>query len=455
MQIKKFEASNMKEALRLVKQAFGTEAVILTAREMGNAKGIFGFAKKPGIEVTAATDTNSMNDKDNHNIRGSLKYSFKKPVRSDSNASGRKKGFVNPFRDRTKKYGKSSSSYLEKKRGRYRDAKELYNSYYQMLEQEVDATIALELTREASRLASLEKSFFSEGLKRCLVQILHEKGVFATRLRINRRKQKLVAVIGPTGVGKTSTIAKLAASAHIRENKHSTALITLDNIKIGAIAQLKVYAKIIGIPIKVASNKIELKRCIEKLNNYDVIFIDTPGVSQKDINQINYVKQTFDRVNNLEYHLAMSAATNDKILRDILKRFSKFNISRIMFTKLDESISYGSILNQLYRTKIPVSYFTNGQQIPEDIEPASIEKLADLLLGAKGKGNFLSGPPETLAKNMIMFEKMLNGSDEDGVFSSDLNGNYINEPFNPISQTISARGNGRYQYSPRKYQKGI
>ncbi|MBW2143745.1 MAG: 50S ribosome-binding GTPase [Deltaproteobacteria bacterium] len=289
-----------------------------------------------------------------------------------------------------------------------------------MLDQDVDETVALKLTREVSQFLITNSPLYKKGFKQCLVHVLNENGIFASPVKIAREKQKLVAFIGSTGVGKTTTIAKLAAAAKTREEKKHVALITLDENRIGAIEQLKIYAKIIGVPLKAASSKTELKRYVEKLNKYDLIFIDTPGISQTNQDQLNELHDIFTRVHDVEFQLVLSAGTNDKTLSDVVKKYGVFNISRLMFTKLDEAITYGSILNQLYRSKIPVSYFTNGQQVPENIEAAKIEKLADLLFNEKDNKNYLIGSPEELARNIIEFENKLTGTDdESGTYSNE------------------------------------
>jgi flagellar biosynthesis GTPase FlhF len=203
-------------------------------------------------------------------------------------------------------------------------------------------------------------------------------GITAGPLRIEPGKQKVVAFIGPTGVGKTTTIAKLAA-IHAIKMKKQVALITLDNYRIGSIDQLKIYAKIIGIPIEVASTGKEFKECLNRLKDKDLILIDTAGMSQRNEYQFNELRIFFNKVRSVETHLLLSATTKEADLIDILARFKVFRINKLLFTKLDESTSYGNMLNQLIRSKIPVSYFTNGQQVPEDIEIATLEKLVDLI----------------------------------------------------------------------------
>jgi len=420
MQIKKFEAQNMSEALRLIKQEFGADAVILSVRKIENGKSILGLSRGNGVEVTAATDVQPANMNVNNSAGQYAKYRDRQYDRSDFASARRKKSFISSLREGTRRFDKRKSSSARKVHEKNRDSKRLYSAYHQMLDQDVDETVALKLTREVSQFLITNSPLYKKGFKQCLVNVLNENGIFASPVKIAREKQKLVAFIGSTGVGKTTTIAKLAAAAKTREEKKHVALITLDENRIGAIEQLKIYAKIIGVPLKAASSKTELKRYVEKLNKYDLIFIDTPGISQTNQDQLNELHDIFTRVHDVEFQLVLSAGTNDKTLSDVVKKYGVFNISRLMFTKLDEAITYGSILNQLYRSKIPVSYFTNGQQVPENIEAAKIEKLADLLFNEKDNKNYLIGSPEELARNIIEFENKLTGTDdESGTYSNE------------------------------------
>ena len=362
MQIKRFEAEDITTALRLVKQEFGSEAVILSARSLEKKRGAFWLMKKPGVEVTAAKDTSYPETE---------KTSSSK-FRKFENL-GNKKSLIGSIRGGIKVLKNKPDNIFQN------HAKELADLKQQMLSQGVEENIARKLTEEVNRIASSKKLLKDEELKLCLIRILKERGITAGPVRIEPRKQKVVAFIGPTGVGKTTTIAKLAAIQAIKMRKR-VALITLDNFRIGGVDQLKIYAKIIGIPIEVASTGKEFKECLNRLKDKDLILIDTAGMSQRNEYQFNELRMFFDKIRHVETHLLLSATTKENDLIDILARFKVFPISKLLFTKLDESTSYGNMLNQLIRSKIPISYFTNGQQVPEDIEIATLEKLVDLII---------------------------------------------------------------------------
>ncbi len=189
---------------------------------------------------------------------------------------------------------------------------------------------------------------------------------------------KAVALIGPTGVGKTTTIAKLAAHFSLVERKR-VALLTVDTYRIAAVEQLKTYSQIIDIPIGVAYSQAEVLPAVEQFADYDLLLIDTAGRSQKNVMQVGELKTLLEAV-HCETHLVLSACIKEQDMLDAAQRFSAARVDRILFSKLDETSTYGSLLNVAERTGIPLSYLTTGQKVPEDIEVAEGSKLADLIL---------------------------------------------------------------------------
>lgn len=202
---------------------------------------------------------------------------------------------------------------------------------------------------------------------------------FAGAPRLKKNSPRIIALVGPTGVGKTTTTAKLAAMYALnRGNK--VALITMDIFRVGAVEQLKTYSRIMGIPLEVASTPKELEKAVEKHSACDLIFIDTAGRSHKDKEKLDEMKSFLEHKIPVEVYLCLSATTKDRELEEILHRFSIFQISKVVFTKIDESESLGNMVNLLMKDNLSIAYFTTGQRVPEDIEVATSAKLADMIL---------------------------------------------------------------------------
>lgn len=201
---------------------------------------------------------------------------------------------------------------------------------------------------------------------------------FTGMLRLKKNAPRIIALVGPTGVGKTTTTAKLAAM-HALNRGNKVALITMDIFRVGAVEQLKTYTKIMGIPLEVASTPKELERAVERHGDCDLILVDTAGRSHKDTEKLDEMKGFLEGIQS-DIYLCLSATTKDRELEEILKRFSAFDVSKVVFTKLDECESFGCIVNLLLKANLQIAYFTTGQRVPEDIEVATSDKLAELIL---------------------------------------------------------------------------
>jgi flagellar biosynthesis protein FlhF len=379
MQIRRFEAQDMTEALRLIKQELGPEAVILSVRDVKKESGVFGFLRKQGVEVTAATDTPYPRTKTDSFPKKEPVLRDYQSIQSSSKYLGETASLLSSLGEEIRELKKMIEPLIRRNRIPQTSSLGLLTLHQQMLAQGVEEGIALELIGEVNRIVRSKKIPENGELKSCLIHILEKLVITAGPIKFEQGIQKIVAFVGPTGVGKTTTIAKLAAE-EVLQKKRRVALISLDTYRIAAIEQLRIYAKIIGIPIEVASTPKELETHLKKLRDRDLILIDTAGRSQRNGYQVNELKSFFDKISPLEIHLVLSNTTKEEDLIETFERFKKIPIHRLIFTKLDESITYGSILNQLLRTKKPLSYFTNGQKVPDDIEIATPEKVVSLIL---------------------------------------------------------------------------
>jgi flagellar biosynthesis protein FlhF len=214
---------------------------------------------------------------------------------------------------------------------------------------------------------------------------------------------KAVMIVGPSGVGKTTTIAKLAALYALRQ-KRRVALITLDTYRVAAVEQLRVYGSILGLSVDVALTCEDLGGMLKMRKSADLILIDTAGRSPLDQMALRELKQVVGPNREIEVHLLLSAATREADLAVVLNRFLTLPVKSLIFSKLDETTQYGSVLNVLHQTGLPLSYLSTGQRVPEDLEVASPKLLADILLNGltaiktrQQPGNGLGSPAVIMA----------------------------------------------------------
>lgn len=192
-------------------------------------------------------------------------------------------------------------------------------------------------------------------------------------------RASVVALIGPTGVGKTTSVAKLAANYKLRHGRN-VGLITADTYRIAAVEQLRTYAGIIGLPLHVVKTPQETAAAIESLRDMDVVVLDTAGRSQNDARRLDELKAHLDAASADQTHLVLSTTVGPRVLKRTTERFTGLAPDRMILTKLDEAESLGLALDAAEQTGLPVSYVTTGQEVPDDIEPAESSRLARLIL---------------------------------------------------------------------------
>jgi len=187
----------------------------------------------------------------------------------------------------------------------------------------------------------------------------------------------IIALVGPTGVGKTTTIAKLAANFILKNGANQVAIITTDNYRIGAHEQINTYGRILNIPVRVASNAQELRHLINSFADKRLILIDTAGMSQRDMKLIEQINTLQQNGLSISFYLVMSASTEYKAMNAIIKAFSIFELQASILTKLDEAVSIGAAISSLIENNLPLSFITDGQQVPEDIHRPNAQTLID------------------------------------------------------------------------------
>lgn len=192
--------------------------------------------------------------------------------------------------------------------------------------------------------------------------------------------KKFINVVGPTGVGKTTTLAKIAADCTLKFNK-KVAFITTDTYRIAAIDQLKTYAKILSIPLEVCYNLDDFHKACESFKSYDVILIDTAGRNFRNEQYVEELKKTIDFTNEMETFLVLSLTAKQRDMEEIYEQFSKIDINQFIFTKMDETSSYGAMYNMIVKYDKGVAYVTNGQNVPDDRISASVDEIMNMVLG--------------------------------------------------------------------------
>lgn len=364
MKVKKYEAQSMQEALLKIKADLGPNAVIFHTRKIIKG-GIFGLFGREKIEVLASGDTSTFS---NDNIMQDVQEKFKA-------LQGELKEIKNFI-------------YLLVKQVRAEKTTPHFPPPYQdwflkLLKNEVEEKLSTKIIQEAQEECPNPNDL--SLIRSKIVQKITKTFGEAKPIKIKEGEQKIIALIGPTGVGKTTTIAKLAAIFNLREQK-KVALLTADTYRIAALEQLVRYAEIMRIPFEIIFSPWELKEGIKKHQDKDLILIDTAGRSQKDTKKVQELNDFIEAAQPSEIHLVLSATTKYNDLLDIYERFSVVPINILLFTKLDETTSFGGMLNVVSRVNKPLSYLTTGQNVPQDIEEANPEKLANLILGGEANG---------------------------------------------------------------------
>jgi flagellar biosynthesis protein FlhF len=196
-------------------------------------------------------------------------------------------------------------------------------------------------------------------------------------------RQRVVALVGPTGVGKTTTVAKLAARFALQEGR-KVGLVTVDTYRVAAAEQLRKFADIMEVPLRVALDAAELRRAVADSANRDLVLVDTAGQSPRDEQALLDLLGFFEPGMDAEVHLVLSVTTRARDLERILKHYEPLKPSRLLLTKLDETECHGALLGLPLASRLPLSYLTTGQNVPDDIEEAAADRVADYLLRGWG-----------------------------------------------------------------------
>ncbi len=227
-----------------------------------------------------------------------------------------------------------------------------------------------------------------ERVKEYAAEWLMERIPDVIRFNPQSSRDRVFMVLGPTGSGKTTTLVKLASHLALKEKK-SVAFVTFDHYRIGAEEQLKQYAAILKVPCRLVTSAAQMAKALERLSNVDAILIDTPGCSPNDSLSLHRMMTMIPAQVEIAKALVLPATLHEPDLDHTLQRFQPASFSQLIVTKLDETSCYGSLFNASHGVGLPLSYFTMGQRVPEDFEPATKERVMDCLLNFSG--NFPAG----------------------------------------------------------------
>lgn len=367
MNIKRFIAKNAQEALRMVKKEMGEEAVILKTRTL-DAGTSYPKGKGSRIEVTAAIDYDAP------------------AVSSQISTRTGAREMMERYRDMESQLKEIKALLWSIEAGTVVKSEPFFDhsareQYACLKGFGLRGHIIRSLMQEAmDGTKRIKQKKGQEPVKECLVNVL--KNIKTGGVGTGSSRQTIQAFVGPTGVGKTTTLAKLAARSAVEKGRR-VALITLDTYRIAAVSQLETYARIMGVPMEVASNRRELRRAVERHCDKDHIFVDTVGRSPRDGREISQLMEMLKIPQEVYAYLVLSATTDLHQLLLAEKTFNTLVYESYIFTKLDEVEDASPMVNFLLCQKRPVSYFTMGQKVPEDLEPASKKTLAKMILNGK------------------------------------------------------------------------
>ncbi len=251
----------------------------------------------------------------------------------------------------------------------------LFRLYTDLIDAELDEALARELVERVRTLVPDHELTDERTLRSRLTTLIENEIHCSGPLKLTPGQCRLVALVGPTGVGKTTTIAKLAAHYRLREKKR-VGLITVDTYRIAAVEQLRTYADIIDLPMRVVTTPREIRQATADLANLDLVLLDTAGRSLKDEVQIQELKSFLTEAGVQDVHLVLSAVTGTRTLMRTAESFADVGTTALILSKLDETTNLGNLLPLLRECQLPLSYVTNGQNVPDDIAVARASELA-------------------------------------------------------------------------------
>lgn len=388
MQVRVFEAADMRSALEKVKKTLGPEALILSTRSLDKGEG--GLDGRSGIEVTAAVDTD-LHTEPGPDVRGKTfgQYLDRQAARSAAPGGARDpdSGLVEEFRRMKRSFQELARelSWIRHRGGEAGEVPAGGGIRIAGLSALGIGTRALELA-SGTTLPGEEGPAAGTGpedLDAFLASFIADHVKIRNPLAGPFSGQKRLVFIGPTGVGKTTTIAKVAANYMLEYGK-KVALATIDNYRIAAVEQLKIYGQIMNVPVEVARNEAQLPGIFSRHADKNLVLVDTAGRSPKDEAHQRELARFLDPALQTENCLVLSVTTREADLYRAIDRFGHVKLHGLVLTKLDECDLLGQILNVGIEADCPLSFLTNGQKVPEDLILPEPRKIARMILKPDG-----------------------------------------------------------------------
>ncbi|MCY6354018.1 flagellar biosynthesis protein FlhF [Clostridium sp. ZS2-4] len=380
MIIKKYIVNNMNEAMNRIRYELGQDAVIISQRKIKRS-GIKGFFSPKVIEVTAAVDNKNDVQKD---VKSSID-AIKKVFQNEEYKSENKEKEDKPRevkKDEVERNNDKGQEDTDKLLKEMQEMKEIIHSLAGETKEEKKSKLQEKLEdndvnnniidKILSKANNMDKELQDEERLKLAIRDMIQIS--------NDNLQEVVVLVGPTGVGKTTTIAKLAGRLALMEKK-KVGLITVDTYRIGAVEQLSTYADIMNIAFKTVVSAKDMENALEGMKDCDIVLIDTTGRSSKNAMQIGELNTFIQKANTKNIYLVISCTTKDKDIEAIIEGYKVLNFNNVVITKLDETTTYGSILNILDTAGKPLSFITTGQNVPDDIKKLSCEEITNLVLG--------------------------------------------------------------------------
>jgi flagellar biosynthesis protein FlhF len=434
MRVKRYVVDSMPDALQKIRSDLGKDAVILNTKEIRSG-GFLGLFGKKKIEVIAATDTNAQSSaaaassaatafskvlaqassagyKPQPQVKEAYAAAASKIAVLDQEEAFYPKPSVPPVEMPAAKAFEMPKAQaapaiirepaqedrliaeikqMKEMMSRLATQQELPPVYPEpleklrlhLLDQEVSPDIVRKLVEEAwEEVKEKHDTSWNEEQARELIRSGLHKIIHTDEVRGIRPDTRIAHFVGPTGVGKTTTIAKLAAEQVLKHNR-KVGFITSDTYRIAAVEQLKTYGNILNVPLEVVFSPQELSKAFHQLEDRDIIFMDTAGRNFRNQMYVSELNSLLATRGNSETFLVLSLTAKYKDMQEITRNFAKFHLDKVLFTKKDETHSYGTIVNLLYDFPIKLSYVTNGQNVPDDISEASTDRILDLILGGE------------------------------------------------------------------------